>query len=148
MRCARSIETTTRDSEISLTVLVFGTSTSMPDCRIGAVIMKITRSTSMTSTNGTMFISEREVPVWRANCGIFVFFQLRFTRLRYSDKIVREKRLLTQRTQSSQRRNFQFSLERFSHLFLCVLCVKDFCIRFTLFDSSPALAGIYFFNHR
>src|SRR3974390_1601839 len=74
MRCARSIETTTRDSAISLTVLVLGTSTSMPDCKIGAVIMKITSRTSMTSTKGTILMSARLVPVWRASCGIVVSF--------------------------------------------------------------------------
>src|ERR1700690_3657360 len=42
----------------------------MPDCRIGAVIMKITSSTSITSTKGTMLISEREVAVPRCICGI------------------------------------------------------------------------------
>src|ERR1700730_17653492 len=69
------METTTRDSEISFTVFVLGTSTSIPDCRIGAVIMKITSSTSITSTKGTMLISERVVPVWRASCGIiFLLF--------------------------------------------------------------------------
>src|ERR1700681_295172 len=71
IRWARSIETTTRDSEISFTVVVLGTSTSIPDCRIGAVIMKITKRTSMTSTKGTMLMSERELLVWRDSCGIF-----------------------------------------------------------------------------
>src|ERR1700730_6909948 len=93
MRCARSIETTTRDSEISFTVLVFGTSTSMPDCRMGAVIMKMTRRTSITSTKGTMLISEREVPVGRASCGMFVFFQVRFARSCYAKKIKKNKLL-------------------------------------------------------
>ena len=49
---------------------VFGTSTSMPDCRIGAVIMKIISSTSTTSINGTMLISDSEVPVSRWVCGM------------------------------------------------------------------------------
>src|ERR1700730_18159231 len=62
--------TTRRSSEISLTVCVFGRSTSMPDCKIGAVIMKIISSTSITSTKGTMLMSESELPVWRASCGI------------------------------------------------------------------------------
>src|SRR5579864_420818 len=149
MRCARSIETTTRDSEISLTVLVLGTSTSMPDCRIGAVIMKITRSTSMTSTKGTMLISEREVPVWRASCGIFVFFQLRVARPLYADKSKREKKLLTQRTQSSQRRIIYFTPHMISHLLFSVSSVlKNFACAFTFFETSPAVAWIHFFDHR
>src|ERR1700686_4961253 len=149
MRCARSIETTTRDSEISLTVLVFGTSTSMPDCKIGAVIMKITRSTSMTSTNGTMLISEREDPDWRPSCGIFVFFQPRFARPRYADKFKRKKKLLTQRTQSSRKRNIHFSLEMSPLLFFPASSVlKNFAHAFNLHDTSPTLARIYFFDTR
>src|SRR5260370_37620001 len=35
----------------------------MPDCRMGAVIMKMMSSTSTMSMNGTMLISEREVCV-------------------------------------------------------------------------------------
>ena len=35
----------------------FGTATSMPDCRTGAVSMKMTSSTSTTSTSGVMLIS-------------------------------------------------------------------------------------------
>src|ERR1035437_1843719 len=54
---------TTRCSVISLTVRVFGTATSMPDCNTGAVIMKITSSTSTTSTIGVMLISSSEVSV-------------------------------------------------------------------------------------
>src|SRR5260370_29559499 len=65
--------TTSRSSLISFTVCVFGRLTSMPDCRMGAVIMKMISSTSITSTKGTMLISEREVPVWRASCGIRLF---------------------------------------------------------------------------
>src|SRR5215472_14376732 len=52
--------TTRRCSVISLTVRVFGIATSMPDCSTGAVIMKITSSTSTTSTSGVMLISARE----------------------------------------------------------------------------------------
>src|SRR5579862_1210509 len=59
-----------RVSEISFTVCVFGRSTSMPDCRMGAVIMKMTSKTSMTSTKGTILMSARDVPVWRASWGI------------------------------------------------------------------------------
>src|SRR5580692_3544335 len=66
--------TTMRTSVSSLTVLVFGTSTSMPDCRIGAVIMKMISSTSTTSTNGTMLISESEVCVCLASDGIGTLF--------------------------------------------------------------------------
>src|SRR5271169_6104113 len=148
MRCARSIETTTRDSEISLTVLVFGTSTSIPDCRIGAVIMKITRSTSMTSTKGTILISEREVPVWRASCGIFVLFQLRFAKPLYADQFKRKKKPLTQRTQREQKRNVYFSLELFSHHFFSVSSVlKNFAHTSNIPDTSPAVARIHFFDH-
>jgi hypothetical protein len=49
------------DDEVLLGDLVdgfgFGTSTSMPDCRMGAVIMKMMRRTRTTSMNGTMLIS-------------------------------------------------------------------------------------------
>src|SRR5713226_10604210 len=61
---------TRRLSAISLTVLVLGSSTSMPDCRMGAVIMKMISSTSTTSTKGTILMSESEVPVWRASSGM------------------------------------------------------------------------------
>src|SRR6266436_1472956 len=61
--CALSIETTRRCSVISFTECVLGTSSSMPDCRMGAVIMKMIRRTSTMSMNGTMLISEREVCV-------------------------------------------------------------------------------------
>src|SRR5277367_1449334 len=69
------IVTTTRCSVSSLTVLVFGTATSMPDCRTGAVSMKITSSTSTTSTNGVILISASAVCVWpflfvKATCGL------------------------------------------------------------------------------
>src|SRR3974390_158886 len=53
--------TTRRCSVISRTVRVLGTDTSMPDCSTGAVIMKITSSTSTTSTSGVMLISASEV---------------------------------------------------------------------------------------
>src|SRR4029077_14683901 len=125
MRCARSIETTTRDSEISLTVLVFGTSTSMPDCRIGAVIMKITRSTSITSTKGTMLISEREVPVWRASCGIFVFFRLRFARPLYADRFKREKTFNTENTEFTETEYLFQPVNAFSSFVLCASVFKD-----------------------
>src|SRR3954447_13649059 len=52
--------TTSRCSVISFTVRVLGTLTSMPDCSTGAVIMKITSSTSTTSTSGVMLISASE----------------------------------------------------------------------------------------
>ena len=42
----------------------------MPDCRIGAVIIKMISSTSMTSTKGTILMSESDVPVWRVSCGM------------------------------------------------------------------------------
>src|SRR6267143_6761563 len=70
MRCALSTVTTRRSWLISFTVRVFGTSTSMPDWRIGAVIMKIMSSTRTTSTNGTMLISESEVCVDLESCGM------------------------------------------------------------------------------
>ncbi len=56
--------TTSRCSVISLTVRVLGTATSIPDCSTGAVIMKMTSSTSTTSTSGVMLISASEVRVW------------------------------------------------------------------------------------
>src|ERR1700745_3262945 len=57
-RWALSMVMTKRCSVISWTVFVFGTSTSMPDCRIGAVIMKMISNTRTTSMNGIMLISE------------------------------------------------------------------------------------------
>src|SRR5271157_3687299 len=42
----------------------------MPDCRMGAVIMKMIRRTSTTSMNGTMLMSERDVCVALASCGM------------------------------------------------------------------------------
>ena len=62
-----------RCSVISFTVRVFGTATSMPDCSTGAVIMKITSSTSTTSTSGVMLISAREDRVWPARCESHLF---------------------------------------------------------------------------
>src|ERR1035437_6477862 len=56
--------TTSRCSVISFTVRVLGTATSIPDCNTGAVIMKITSSTSTTSTSGVMLISASDVRVW------------------------------------------------------------------------------------
>src|ERR1035441_4218007 len=56
--------TTRRCSVISLTVRVLGTETSIPDCKTGAVVMKMTSSTSTTSTSGVMLISASEVRVW------------------------------------------------------------------------------------
>src|ERR1700722_8319958 len=66
--------TTTRDCGMSLTVWVCGRSTSMPDCRIGAVIIKMMSSTRTTSTSGTILISESEVPVCLLICGIAADF--------------------------------------------------------------------------
>ncbi len=62
--------TTSRSCEISLTVLVFGRSTSMPDCRMGAVIIKMISRTRTTSTNGTILISESDVSVVLASWGM------------------------------------------------------------------------------
>src|SRR5579863_5431746 len=139
MRCARSIETTTRESEISFTVLVFGTSTSMPDCRIGAVIMKITSSTSITSTNGTMLISEREVPVWRASCGIF--FKRVLRGLAYAEKI-KKKKLLRQERGEARPRRFKLGLP--FHL-LSVFHVKKIASPFRLLPCSfSALPDTFF----
>src|SRR5882724_9326597 len=56
-------------SLISLTVRVFGTSSSIPDCRMGAVIMKMISRTRTTSMNGTMLISDRDDCVLEI-CGI------------------------------------------------------------------------------
>ena len=56
----RSMVTTIRCSVICLTVRVLGTLTSIPDCKTGSVIIKITSSTSTTSTSGVMLISASE----------------------------------------------------------------------------------------
>src|SRR5262249_43426258 len=61
---------TIRCSVISFANFVFGTSTSIPDCKIGAVIMKMISSTSTTSMNGTMLISDSDDCVFPASCGI------------------------------------------------------------------------------
>src|SRR5258708_19950841 len=71
MRWALSRVTTSRSWLMSLTVRVLGTSTSMPDWRMGAVIMKMMSRTSTTPTQGTMLISESEVCVDLEICGIF-----------------------------------------------------------------------------
>src|ERR1700722_3636182 len=60
---SRSIVSTRRCWVISLTLRVFGTETSIPDCSTGAVTMKMIRSTSTTSTSGVMLISASEVRV-------------------------------------------------------------------------------------
>src|ERR1039458_6733599 len=59
--CDLSMLITSRSSVISLTVRVWGTLTSIPDCSIGAVTMKIMSSTSTTSTRGVMLMSESAV---------------------------------------------------------------------------------------
>src|SRR5215467_5809564 len=68
--CFLSTVTTIFCSTSSRTVLVFGTSTSIPDCKIGAVIMKIISSTSTTSMNGIMLISDSVVCVPFPSVGI------------------------------------------------------------------------------
>src|SRR5438874_11387176 len=70
MSCFLSILTTTFCSFTSLTVLVFGTSSSMPDCRMGAVIMKMISRTRTMSMNGTMLISDSDDWVECEICGI------------------------------------------------------------------------------
>ena len=57
---SRSMVTTRRCSVISFTVRVLGMLTSIPDCKTGAVIMKMTSSTSTTSTSGVMLMSASE----------------------------------------------------------------------------------------
>ncbi len=52
-----------RCSVICFTVRVLGTFTSIPDCSTGSVIIKITNSTSTTSTSGVMLISASDVRV-------------------------------------------------------------------------------------
>src|SRR5260370_32122901 len=74
MRWALSTVTTGRSWLISFSVRVLGTSTSMPDWRMGAVIMKMMSSTRTTSTKGTMLISESEVCVDLESCGIYCDF--------------------------------------------------------------------------
>src|ERR1700743_898975 len=66
---------TIRCSVSALTVLVLGTATSMPDWSTGAVSMKMTSSTSTTSTSGVMLISASDVCVCpvllvKATCGL------------------------------------------------------------------------------
>src|SRR5262249_5964430 len=61
---------TRRCSEIYFTVLVLGTSTSIPDCKIGAVIIKMIKSTRTTSMNGTILISDSDDCVFPTSCGI------------------------------------------------------------------------------
>ena len=59
--CWRSMVMTRRSSVISFTVLVCGTSTSIPDCSTGAVTMKMMSSTSTTSTSGVTLMSASEL---------------------------------------------------------------------------------------
>ena len=61
--CCLSMVMTSRSSVISFTVRVLGTLTSMPDCRTGAVTMKMISSTSTTSTSGVILMSASEVCV-------------------------------------------------------------------------------------
>src|SRR5246127_5210538 len=63
-RCCLLMLITMRSSVISFTVRVLGTFTSIPDCRTGAVTMKMISSTRTTSTSGVMLISASEVRVW------------------------------------------------------------------------------------
>src|ERR1700685_78978 len=62
--CDLSMLMTRRSSVISLTVRVWGTLTSIPDCSTGAVTMKMMSSTRTTSTSGVILISASEVRVW------------------------------------------------------------------------------------
>src|SRR3972149_6655935 len=64
--------TTRRSSAMALTVLVLGSSTSIPDCSTGAVIMKIISSTSTTSTSGVMLMSWRELDVRVGRLGLSI----------------------------------------------------------------------------
>src|SRR4051795_9114882 len=57
-RCCLSMEMTRRSCVISFTVFVFGTLTSMPDCNMGAVTMKMMSSTKTTSTKGVTLMSD------------------------------------------------------------------------------------------
>src|SRR5215469_16011210 len=68
--CFLSTVITSRCSVISFTVLDLGTSTSIPDCKIGAVIMKMISSTRTTSMKGTMLISDSDDCVFPTSCGI------------------------------------------------------------------------------
>src|ERR1700728_3058224 len=66
---------TSRCCVISLTLRVFGTDTSIPDCSTGAVTMKMISSTRATSTSGVILISASEVRVCpelavKATCGL------------------------------------------------------------------------------
>src|SRR5213592_2086447 len=55
-RCCLSILITRRSSVISFTVRVLGTATSIPDCRTGAVTMKMMSKTRTTSTSGVILM--------------------------------------------------------------------------------------------
>ena len=57
-----SMLTTGNSFDVSLTVVVFGTSTSMPNSITCAVSMKMMSSTSTTSTKGVTLISDSAVP--------------------------------------------------------------------------------------
>src|SRR5258707_12653470 len=70
MRCALSTVTTRRSWLSSFTVRVFGTSTSIRECRIGAVIMKMISNTNTTSMKGTILMSASEVCVCLESSGI------------------------------------------------------------------------------
>src|SRR5205807_4280711 len=59
--CDLSMLITRRSSVISFTVRVWGTLTSIPDCNIGAVTMKIISSTRTTSTKGVTLMSASAV---------------------------------------------------------------------------------------
>src|SRR4029077_9323526 len=74
---ALSMVMTKRCSVISWTVFVFGTSTSMPDCSIGAVIIKMISNTRTTSMNGIILISESVDWVDFEICICFFYGELR-----------------------------------------------------------------------
>jgi len=96
----------------------------------------------MTSTNGTMLISEREVPVWRASCGIFVFFRQRSARPCYADKFNKDEKALN--TENSEKtENTESAWECFLIFFFSVSSVlKIFALTFYVLDTSPALTWI------
>src|SRR5260221_14413190 len=72
----------------------------MPDCKIGAVIIKMISSTSTTSMNGIMLISDNDVWVCFESC---MFFSLR---LLISDRSIQSK-LLRAKTLFNLRRDFK-----------------------------------------
>src|ERR1700676_5408531 len=111
---SRSIVTTSRCSVISRTVRVLGTATSMPDCSTGAVIMKITSSTSTTSTSGVILMSASELcvrPLLLVKATLYLVRQIAGRQFAALDRRPRRSR----RTRSRRRTHMNF-LQRIQQL--------------------------------